>query len=332
MKKDLGFILLISIAHVFLLSQYIKSYEPVSMDAPEKVVVIPEGSSLKGIAEILASEGLINNVTMFNILSRLHKKKNLKAGEYSLSASMSPLEILSIMNSGRVVQRKLTIPEGLTIYQTADLLEQNGWIEKSSFLRYCSDPEILSYWNIQGPTTEGYLFPETYFFSKGISQRQVLDIMIKQFWKVFTQEMIDKAKELNFTVHEIVTLASLIEKETALAEEKPLVSAVFHNRLKERIPLQCDPTVIYGIKDFDGNLTKRDLVTNTPYNTYTKPGLPPGPIANPGLDSLKAALYPAPVKYRYFVSKNDGTHIFSETLRQHNRAVLKFQKRRYNRL
>ncbi len=328
MKRDLIVMIFLSLSLLFILQVYVKAYVPVFSSLSEHVIDIPEGSSIKAVARILESEGLIRNAIIFNIMSRLHGMKNPKAGEYSLNPGMSPLDILSIINSGRVIQRRITIPEGLTIFQIADFLEQKGWVKKSLFLDLCFDPDILKLWGIEGPSLEGYLFPETYFFTKGISERYILESMVKQFRKVFTCQMAERAKELNFTVHEIVTLASLIEKETGLPEERPLVAAVFHNRLKERIPLQCDPTIIYGLEDFNGNITKDDLLKKTPYNTYMKSGLPPGPISNPGLSSLKAALYPANVKYKYFVSKNDESHVFSETLKEHNKAVFKFQKRR----
>ena len=178
---------------------------------------------------------------------------------------------------------------------------------------------------IPGKTVEGYLFPETYFFQKQASAEKIIRAMIGRFKSVFTKEWKNRAQELGFSVHEIVTLASIIEKETGVAKERSIISSVFHNRLEKGIRLASDPTVIYGIENFDGNLTRQDLRTRTPYNTYTNYGLPPGPIANPGKAALEAALYPADTPYLYFVAKPDNTHHFSTTLAEHNRAVRKYQ-------
>ncbi|MGA1790728.1 MAG: endolytic transglycosylase MltG [bacterium] len=332
MTRDTIIIIILTLILLFVSITYFTVFRPVSLKTPEQIIDIQEGTGIKMIAKNLESAGLIRNATAFYLLGLFKKKDSLKAGEYLLSPGMTPFEILEIIRQGRVVQYKTTIPEGFNIFQIADLLGIKGLTNKNKFLERCADPNILRSWKIQGNTLEGYLFPDTYFFSKGISEKRIIDIMVRNFWSVFTQEMVERARELGFTIHEIVTLASLIEKETALPEERRLISAVFHNRLRERIRLQCDPTVIYGLKDFDGNLTKEDLRRVTPYNTYRKRGLPPGPIANPGLGSLKAALYPADENYKYFVSRNDGSHEFSETLREHNRAVFKYQKRRTRQL
>jgi UPF0755 protein len=173
---------------------------------------------------------------------------------------------------------------------------------------------------------EGYLFPDTYHLLREMDPEEVIQMMVHQFRKVFGPDFARWASELGISEREVVILASIIEKETSLSEEKPLVSAVFHNRLRKKIPLQSDPTVIYGIKNFNGNLTKQDLMRPTPYNTYVIAGLPPTPICNPGKDSLLAAVHPAPVSYLYFVSKNDGSHYFSSAIEEHNRAVWKYQK------
>ncbi|MDP2973069.1 MAG: endolytic transglycosylase MltG, partial [Deltaproteobacteria bacterium] len=180
--------------------------------------------------------------------------------------------------------------------------------------------------NRGGLTLEGYLFPDTYHFIKEMEPEEVIRMMVHQFRKIFGPDLIEKASQMGITPREAVTLASIIEKEASLSEEKPLVSAVFHNRLKRRIPLQSDPTVIYGISNFDGNLTKEHLLTPTPYNTYLILGLPPTPICNPGKESIIAALHPASAPYLYFVSKNDGSHHFSESFEEHQRAVGKYQK------
>jgi len=178
---------------------------------------------------------------------------------------------------------------------------------------------------LAGMTFEGYLFPDTYFFPRDVTIEGIISTMVKRFWSVFVPEWQARAKDLGLSVHQTVTLASIIEKETGAAFERPIISSVFHNRLKKKMRLESDPTVIYGIKNFDGNLTKKHLTTRTPYNTYKIRGLPIGPIANPGSASLEAALYPDDTKYIYFVSRKDRTHQFSMNLKQHNRAVRKYQ-------
>jgi len=197
-----------------------------------------------------------------------------------------------------------------------------------SFHEHLTSPEIISQYNIEGPNLEGYLFPDTYTWSKDTDPVAVIRFFLHRFRQVFTPKMAKRASEMKLSEREVITIASIVEKETSDPRERPLISGVIHNRLKKRIPLQSDPTVIYGMPDFNGNLTKKDLRRYTPYNTYVIRGLPPGPISNPGIGSLMAALYPASVDYLYFVSKNDGTHHFSSTLKEHNAAVDRYQRRR----
>jgi UPF0755 protein len=265
--------------------------------------------------------------TVFN------KKAKVKAGEYEFTTQMLPLEVLDTLVKGQVKRHLVTIPEGYTLSQIAQLLEDSNIVDKKGFGQKASSPAFISSLNLSylvkggaGSTLEGYLFPETYHLIRDMDPEEVIQIMVHQFKKVFDSELALRASQLGIPQRDVVILASIIEKETPLSEEKPLISAVFHNRLKKKIPLQSDPTVIYGIKNFDGNLTKEHLLKPTPYNTYLMNGLPPTPICNPGKDSLLAALYPAPVPYLYFVSKNDGSHYFSSDIEEHQRAVWKYQK------
>jgi len=241
---------------------------------------------------------------------------------------MAPRKVLDQMVLGRGVFHRVTVPEGLTQRDIAHLLEKEGLANSEKFLKAANNPAILSMLGIEAQRVEGYLFPDTYYFPASTSEQDILIAMVEHFEESFTPLMEEQARRLGLERHEVVTLASLVEKETGVEAERPLVSAVFHNRLRGRIPLQTDPTVIYGLKTFTGNLTRKDLRRPSPYNTYLIQGLPPGPICNPGLSSLQAALLPAEVKYLYFVSKNDGTHFFSKTIREHNRAVNQYQRSR----
>jgi UPF0755 protein len=224
--------------------------------------------------------------------------------------------------------RRVTVPEGLTLAEIADLMESAGLADRERLLKEAESPELLSSAGITGRGLEGYLFPTTYYFTPSTTERGILLAMVEEFQRSVTPAMREQAEELGMNMHEVVTLASMIEKETALPSERLLVSAVFHNRLKLKIALQSDPTVIYGLNRASKNLTRKDLQNPNPYNTYLVPGLPPGPICNPGLAALEAALRPASVPYLYFVSKNDGSHLFSRTIAEHNRAVERYQKER----
>lgn len=295
-------------------------------------ITIPEGSTLRQVASLLQREHLIRSRLAFLLLGKLKSaERRIHAGEYALHAGMKPREILSDIVSGRVVLHDVTIPEGYTAVQIGELLGQKSLADAGEFLRLVRDREFIRSLKLEEPSLEGYLYPETYRFAHSTKAKDVIRAMVANFQQVFTQELQARAKDLDMSRHEVVTLASLIEKETGVDAERELVSAVFHNRLRQRMPLQSDPTVIYGLNQFDGNLRKQDLLNTSPYNTYMVVGLPPGPIANPGAKSIRAALYPAPAKYLYFVSKNDGTHIFSTSLPEHNQNVERFQRRPANR-
>jgi UPF0755 protein len=291
-------------------------------------IVIPPGSTFHQVAQTLDEEGLLRSPTRFYLLARIAGiAEQVQAGEYELSTAMIPPVILYKLVTGDVVKYRVTIPEGYTIQQIAARLEKRKIIdEQEGFVSIAFSSDFTSMLGIEGESVEGYLFPDTYLFPTRIIPDQVIRKMVGNFRHVYTAEFSQRAAELGMTDHEIVILASIIEKETGVPEERPLISAVFHNRLKRGIPLCSDPTVIYGLEAFDGNLRKRDLEKRTPYNTYLIRGLPPGPIANPGKESIRAALFPAPVRYLYFVSRNDGSHHFSTTLREHNKAVRRYQR------
>jgi UPF0755 protein len=253
--------------------------------------------------------------------------KDIRAGEYSLSPAMAPVQMIEILRKGLVILHPVTIPEGFTRDQIADALAAKGLADKRRFLELTQDKALLRQYGISGPSFEGYLFPDTYHFSRGTPALAILDTMVKRFKQVVTP-LVDVSQGTGMKFEEVVILASIVEKETGRPEERPLIASVFLNRLRLGMRLESDPTVIYGIENFDGDLKKKDLTDKTPYNTYVIHGLTPGPIANPGLESIKAVMDPARTDYLYFVSKNDGSHHFSKTLAEHNRAVEIYQKRK----
>ena len=248
-------------------------------------------------------------------------------GEYELHAGMRPTVLLAKLVKGEVYQHSVTIPEGYNIVQIADILDQKGLADKEEILRLSRDRTFIASMDVNASTLEGYLFPDTYRFARYTPPESIVRTFISRFHEMVTPEIYAQAKSMEMTLQEVLTLASVIEKETGLAKERALVSGVFHNRLRRNIPLQSDPTVIYALEYFDGNIRKADLSVNSPYNTYKVRGLPPGPIANPGLAAIQAALYPTPSDFVYFVSRNDGSHKFSATLAEHNKAVDKYQRR-----
>ena len=294
----------------------------------EEVFIVREGLPLREITTELQDRRLIKNKTLFMLWARLMGySRQIKAGEYALSPTMSPVEILEKLRKGMIMTHPVTIPEGFNMEQIALLLEEKGLVDKEAFLGLAKDPATVIRFGVSGPSLEGYLYPDTYHFGRGVSSMSILETMVHHFWEVvhpYTKSL-DKA---GLEMEEVVILASIVEKETGLAEERPTIASVFLNRLKRGMRLASDPTVIYGLDAFDGNLRKADLSKKTPYNTYVIRGLPPGPIANPGLESIKAVIFPEQTDYLYFVSKNDGSHHFSKTLSEHNRAVETYQKKK----
>ena len=305
--------------------------EPVQKEADYQIVKIEKGLSFKDIAQLLEQKGLIRSKEVFFLLAWYKDViSQVKAGEYKLSPAMSPEEILDTLVKGEVIQHLITIPEGFNIFQIADLLQRAHLVKKEAFLKTVTDREFLKTLNLENEfSAEGYLFPDSYFFPKDINSKQIVKHLVAHFWNVWRKNGFDKrAEELGYNVHYIVTLASIVELEAAVEEEKPIIASVFWNRLKKGMPLQADPTVKYGIliekRIRKRRLTWKDLRKPTPYNTYTNYGLPKGPICNPGLTSIKAVLYPKDTDYLYFVSKGNRRHYFSKTLKEHNRAVKKY--------
>jgi UPF0755 protein len=294
----------------------------------EQVFIVREGLPLREITTDLQERDLIKNKTLFMFWARvMGYSRQIKAGEYALSPTMSPVEILEKLRKGMIMTHPVTIPEGFNLGQIAVLLSEKGLMDKEAFLGLAKDPATLRRFGLSGPSLEGYLYPDTYHFGRGASPMSILETMVHHFREV-VRPYAQRIEETGLSLDEVVILASIVEKETGLAKERPTIASVFLNRLKRGMRLASDPTVIYGLDGFDGNLTRADLSKKTPYNTYVIRGLPPGPIANPGLESIKAVLFPDETDYLYFVSKNDGSHHFSKTLSEHNRAVQIYQKKK----
>lgn len=297
---------------------------------PEPVVLeVSPGSSLQRVARELQDAGAIRSALALQLVARWRQQSDrIQAGRYRFEETATPGTILGRLIRGDVEKVGLTIPEGFTLQQIIERIVAQNYGRAARLWELARDPEFIASLEVPGSTLEGYLFPETYLFAPGISERALLRMMVEEFHRQVDEALLESAARLGLDLHQLVTLASIIEKETALVEEMPLIASVFHNRLERNIPLQTDPTVIYGLPAFDGNLTRKHLETPSPYNTYLIRGLPPGPIASPGAAALHAAAHPARSDYLYFVARGDGSHQFSRTLREHNAAVRRYQLRR----
>ncbi len=298
---------------------------PVGKGTVVRVVSLPAGRGVAKLARDLEQAGIIRSSWHFILVSRLRgQAQRLKAGEYRFSDAMTTTEILAKMVEGRVDFRRFTLPEGYSTFQAAELLERKGLMGRDEFLAACRDAQLLARVGIATESVEGYLFPATYNLSRDEGARRLVSRMIAQFEKKYVA--IAGTGGAGRSRHDVVTLASMIEKEAKSPAEQPLISSVFHNRLAVGMPLQSDPTAVYGLRAFGGTVTRADILRPSPYNTYLRRGLPPGPIGNPGAAALAAALHPARTSYLYFVARQDGTHHFSRTLDEHNRAVQRYLK------
>jgi len=312
-----------------VLEKLIGKPEPATVSPGRQVVVaIPKGASLSQVATILEEEGVISSRLIFKLVAMIRgEQRKIQAGEYELRTGSDAGVVLDQLISGKTLIFPFTCPEGYNIFQVAELFEQTGKMPREEFLKTVQDREFIKELGVASDSLEGYLFPDTYFLlsSEKKDGKLLIRKMVKRFQEVYEKNVRPTAEKYGWTEHEVLTLASLIEKE-AKGSEHPLVSAVFHNRLRKGMRLQSDPTVIYGIKPMGSPITKADLNSKHTYNTYQNSGLPPGPIANPGKASLIAAVKPADVDYLYFVAKNDGTHQFSSNLQDHNRWVNLYQR------
>jgi UPF0755 protein len=304
---------------------------PALTEATTKTIYIHHGMSLRDATKVLTKEGLLRDTNKFILWAYLTgTASRIKAGEYRFDTPVSPREILDRLVHGSTVIHKVTVPEGYNIFQIAKLLSQEGLVEEKRFIARAFNPELTGSFGVEGSSLEGYLYPDTYHLRWEMTEDGILRTMVNTFHNIYNAEFRKRAKEIGLSQKAVITLASIIEKETSVPQERPLISAVLQKRLERGMRLECDPTVIYGLihqhKTFEGNITKEDLNTKSPYNTYLIRGLPPGPIANPGKPAIHAVLHPAKTEYLYFVSKNDGTHYFSKNWTEHNSAVWNYQK------
>lgn len=297
----------------------------------EIFVDIPPGASVSTIASRLADAGVVAHPLVFRVAVRLAGVDGkLQAGEYRFSEAATPGAVAQRLARGDVYTRSITFREGLTIWEMAEVFESSGLGTRDDFLREARDVSRIQSIDPEASSLEGYLFPDTYQLPRAAGAKGTVDAMVEGFLRAFDADLRAAAAGRGMSPREVVTIASLVEKETATADERPVVSAVYQNRLRIRMGLQCDPTVIYALLlagRWNGNLTRENLRIDSPYNTYRYAGLPPGPIAAPGRASLEAAVKPASVPYLYFVSRNDGTHAFATTLAEHNRNVQQWQVR-----
>ena len=298
-------------------------------EGQEQFVEIPQGAGTSDIRRRLIEAGVVRDEFAFRAALRwTGQAQSLQAGEYRFDRPMSAAEVIDKIARGDVHARRLTFPEGLTIREMARLYESREFGEAGAFTEAAANASLIRDLDPEAPDLEGYLFPETYALPRGTPASRLIAMMVNRFRASYTEELQRRAKDRGMTTREVVALASLVEKETGKEEERRLVAAVYTNRLRIGMGMQADPTVVYALQKagrYDGNIRREDLAFDSPYNTYKHAGLPPGPIASPGEASLRAALDPADVKYLYFVSRNDGSHVFAETLAEHNANVHEYQ-------
>ena len=320
---------LVALAGIALYQGYAFLTTPVGDPVSQVEFLVKPGDGMGRITQGLTQKGIVSNPLYFKLYARATgAATQIKTGEYLFVGPQTPMEILATLKQGKVKLYRFTIPEGQNMFQIARRVAKTGLCNEKEFLTLCRDPRFIRELKVPSHTLEGYLYPDTYFFPITATCKDIIRKMVILFHGTLTPQWRKRAEDIGFTVQEIVTLASMIEKETADAAERPLIASVFHNRLKRKMKLQSDPTVVYGDHEFKGRIRTKHLRRKTPYNTYTIKGLPLGPISNPGARALEAALYPATSDYLFFVSKNNSTHHFSVTLKEHNRAVRKYQLKR----
>ena len=294
-------------------------------------VDIPHGASQRAIARLLAENGVVRSRAAFEALCRSRKRRTLEAGEYFFDHPVTAFEVFDALANGRVYVKELVVPEGFTMFDIAGLVTGEGFLSRDEFLAAARDPSLIRDLAPDAPTLEGFLFPATYKFPRHTTGKDMTAAMVKRFRQVWVTLPSADALAAHRNAQDVVTLASLVERETPRPEERPRVASVFENRLRTGLPLQCDPTVAYALMlagKYNGKLDGEDLSFASPYNTYHNKGLPPGPIANPGESALRAALDPPPTDDLYFVANTEGGHFFSKTLQEHNQNVAQYRRLR----
>ena len=324
-----SFFLVAIVVMYYLTSFVIFIYTPASRSNDFLVIDIPQGRSFRYVTSLLYGHKLLKDKTRFLILGKLRGAgTKVQSGELQFRRNMTPAQILDNLMYGVPVSYSFVVPEGSNIYQIGDMLVQKELIQDAQmFIEAAKNRMLIEELGVKAKSMEGYLFPDTYNVRKIKDVKDVIRMMHKKYKEIVTKDIVQRAHKMGMSEHELITLASIIEKETGAPQERKLISSVFHNRLKKGMPLQSDPTTIYGLwQIYDGNLNREKLLKYTPYNTYKIHGLPVGPICNPGKEAIMAAIYPDSSNYFFFVSKNDGTHTFTEQYGDHLKAVSKFQK------
>lgn len=316
--------ILAAILVIFPIYILIQFFVPVYDSATPIDIEIPQGATYKNAIDILTENKLIRDKFLFTALGRITGvDKKMRAGYYHFWSRISPFDVFQQLRKGKIIEYELTIVEGDSLLEIAEKLQEKKFASVAAFNDLSRDKTLLSSLKIDSPSIEGYLFPETYKIPKGARPVDIIRLMVGKMRDAYTDEIKSRMEQIGWKENDVLTLASIIEKEAVTDEERTVISAVYHNRLRIGMPLQADPTAIYGIKSSKTKITSSDLRNKTPYNTYVIKGLPPGPIASPGLKSIRAALFPAKVPYIYFVSRGDGTHIFTSSLSEHNDAIRK---------
>jgi len=299
---------------------------PPTVAAGPRIIEIPPHLGVLDIARRLDKADIIRSPFGFALLALVQgRARSLRAGEYEVPQGANTFAVLSLLEGGKVLYHPVLLKEGATLAELARAIEAEGLARADDVIRVGHDPFFLKALEISGASVEGYLFPDTYQFAKGVTPEEMLARMVMKMRAQLTPELVKAAEDRGFTVHQLLTLASIIEREAVVPSELPLISAVFWNRLKIEMPLQADPTVQYAMGKGRQALTRNDLLVDHPYNTYRRPGLPPGPIANPGLLAIRAAANPARVNYLYFVALDERRHQFSQSLNDHNEAVARYR-------
>ncbi len=328
-KKALKLIFGLFLVFLILSGFYYYSFlvTPINIDKAT-LFEVKKGDTVNDILNRLIERKFVANKVFFKLMVKLKGgDRSILHGYYLLRKDDTPETVWSRFLKGEVERYKVTIPEGYNIYQVGEVIENQKMGTKRRFVALATDKKFIKELGLNVSTLEGYLFPATYFFNPLTREEEMIKEMVSKTFTVLHKELNIPKNDKRYDIHKILTLASLVEKETKVKSELPLIAAVFHNRLKLGMKLQCDPTVLYGTKRFDNNITRADLVAKNPYNTYVNYGLPPTPIANPSKEAIMSVLEPAKVDYLYFVSKNDGTHVFTNNLKAHNRAVYMYQKK-----